>query len=274
MMPDETSSEITIYKLFLCQEVCVGENVARFRKEFDWCGRALESIQEVQIVLSEGEVIAWGGKQQQTDRLAFDAMCTTLNLLNSALGSLVNALRLARYSAIADSGTLIRVAFESTCYADFFARKPERVPAYLNLLKKLKSDPTIRVDNEMRNAGISFGTVRRTLDTCDPQGRKEFYSLLSTWLGHPSPIRVEASLTAFRTASGKPDLDRERVTSFYSEKHRLLEGLVSCLIQTTKYALDIQLRTWPDHIDRRLNERYRSLEQEFAQLAEPDNDAA
>ncbi len=272
MMPDETSSEITIYKLFLCQEVCVGENVARFREEFDWCGSALALIQEVQNVLSEGEVNAWRGKQQQTDRLAFDQMCTVLNLLNSALGSLVNALRLARYGAIADSGTLIRVAFESTCYADFFARKPEKVPAYLNLLKKLKRDPTIRIDNEMRDAGISFGTVRSTLDTCDTQGRKEFYSLLSTWAGHPSPIRVEASLTAYRTADGKPDLHRERVGSFYSEKHRLLEGLVSLLVQVIKYALDIQMRTWPDFIGQRLSERYRILGQEFSELAEPDKD--
>ena len=264
--------EMNITELFARQEKCVKDNVAKRGREFRWCGSALALIQEVQNILSEGEVNAWRGNQQQTDRLAFDHMCTVLNLLNNALGSLINALRLARYGAIADSGTLIRVAFETTCYADFFVRKPEKVSGFLIILEKLKTDPTDRIDNMMRDEGISFGTVRSTLDTCDTQGRKEFYSLLSTWAGHPSPIRVEASLTAYRTADGRPDLHRERVGSFYSEKHRLLEGLVSLLVQVIKYALDIQMRTWPDFIGQRLSEHYRSLEQEFSQLAEPDKD--
>ncbi len=271
-MEHEAAIEIDINKMFAMQELCAQSNVANFEREFRWCGSALELIFETQGVLSEGEVIDWRKEQQRDDKPAFDCTNTILNLLNSSLGSLVNALRLARYGAIVDSGALIRVAFESTCYADFFARKPEKVPAYLNLLKKLKRDPTIRIDNEMRDAGISFGTVRSTLGTCDTQGRKEFYSLLSTWAGHPSPIRVEASLTAYRTADGKPDLHRERVGSFYSENHRLLEGLVSLLVQVIKYALDIQMRTWPDFIGQRLSERYRILGQEFSELAEPDKD--
>ncbi len=273
MMPDETSSEITIDKLFLYQEVCVGENVARFRKEFDWCGRALALIQEVQVILSEGTVIDWRRQQQDTDKSAFDCMCIVLDLLNSALGSLINALRLAIYGAIADSGTLIRIAFETTCYADFFVRKPEKVSGYLRILEKLKTDPTDRIDNMMRDEGISFGKVRNTLEECDPQDRKIFYSFLSG-LGHPSPIRIEAGLTAYRTADGRPDLHRERVGSFYSEKHRLLEGLVSLLVQVIKYALDIQMRTWPDFIGQRLSERYRILGQEFSELPKPDKSAS
>jgi hypothetical protein len=100
------------------------------------------------------------------------------------------------------------------------------------------------------------------LEKCDPQNRHATYSILSNLLGHPSPIRLHFSMSPFRTLDGKPDLEREVVTSFCSEGHRDMLSLVTSLRETIGYGLDIQIRSWPDLIGNKLNERYRVLKQQ------------
>jgi len=111
-----------IDKIRRLQDGAASENVRRFEAKFRWCYRSVESMIDTHTFLAnDTEMLTYRTHLRESDITEFKAMNVVVNMAYDAMGSLISALRLLECGVLADAWSLIRVAFESACYAEFFA---------------------------------------------------------------------------------------------------------------------------------------------------------
>jgi len=177
------------------------------------------------------------------------------NLAYDAMGSLISALRLLEYGVLTDTWSLMRGAFESACYADYFARNCDRVAAFADIGERMKADFSVNIATELKKQSIGFDTVRSFLERVYGQDMRQFYSRLCMYGVHASPWRA-----GFRIGKDEPE-----VRAYLSIGHRNLAMCLTDFAATGKYTMDILFETWPDLMskNRTLTIRHQALEAEF-----------
>ena len=121
-----------INEIFRLQDNAASENVRRFGIQFRWCYRSVEVMIDTHTFLAnDPEMLAHRKRLSESDIAKFKAMNVIVNMAYDAMGSLISALRLLECGVLADAWSLIRAAFESTCYADFFTLNKSKVTDYM-----------------------------------------------------------------------------------------------------------------------------------------------
>jgi len=182
-------------------------------------------------------------------------MNVVVNLGYDAMGSLISALRLLEYGVLADTWLLMRGAFESACYADYFARNRDRVTAFADIGERMKTDFSTNIATELKKQGLGFDTVRPFLEDVYAQDMKQFYARLCMYGAHASPWRP-----GFRIGKGEPE-----VRAYLSVGHRNLALCLTDYAATANYTMGILFDTWPDLMSKNgtLAIRHRALEEEY-----------
>ena len=176
------------------QDGVVARNRAEFEAEYRWLDEAVELLSDVQIFVNDDPTVIAMRKEPEAGEQ--DATSTVVNLVNDAMGSLINAIRLLLFGAHADAFALVRNAFEACCYAEHFALRRDKVKAYSELEGLLSQDLQVNLGRELRERGLHFSSIRAELETLDSQDRGRFYARLCNLGAHPSPFRVGLRLSA------------------------------------------------------------------------------
>ncbi len=144
-----------IAKVFALQERAAKSNVMAFPDEFKWSDRALELIIDTHVVLgNDTDITAHRKQQKDSDSTAFETMNVIVNLAYDAGGSVISALRLLKYGVLADAWSLIRGAFESSCYAEFFCHEGHKVKDYLLIGERLMSNRSVDIRQEVNRGEL------------------------------------------------------------------------------------------------------------------------
>ncbi len=239
-------------------------NRCRFAAEFGWCDRTLELGVDSHVYLANDPVVrAYRGQLAQSDQASHEAQNVVINLAYDAVGTCLSALMLAECGLIADSWCLVRGAFESCCYSEYFALNHAMVPKYMEiapLVKQLRQGggQIVNVFQELRRRKIGMSAVRSYLERWDGKPRGQFFARLSSMGTHASPLRAGLRIPIYET----------EVRSYLSIAHRELPQLLADLGAMANYAVGIPF-------DRRLGapkalsmpnemaKRYRRLEKEY-----------
>jgi hypothetical protein len=192
---------------------------------------------------------------RDSDGRAFVQINVVVNLSYDATGSLISALRLLEYGVLADAWLLMRSAFESTCYADYFARNCDRVAAFADIGERMKTDFSASIAAELKKQDLGFDTIRPFLEEVYSQDMKRFYARLCMYGAHASPWR-----SGFRIGKDEPE-----VRAYLSIGHRNLSLCLTDFAATAKYTMGILFETWPDLMSNNgtLVIRHKALEEEF-----------
>jgi hypothetical protein len=245
-----------IHNIFQLQDRAVAGNVDRYPDEFGWCWRAVELALDSHVFLAnDGSVVSYRAHLRDSDDKAFVQMNVVVNLAYDATGSLISALRLLQYGVLADTWSLIRSAFESTCYAEFFSHNQGSVADYVQIAEEINRDNSVNVGPSMKTAKLRMADVRTWLENNDKRNRKSFYSRLSNFGTHASPVR-----SGFRMLP-----EEHEVRAYLSIGHRHLIQCIHDLAAVAKYAMGIPFETWPQLMDKQppLTIRYYALEAEY-----------
>jgi len=245
-----------IDEVFYLQDQAASANVRRFETQFRWCHRSVEVMLDTHTFLAnDPEMLAHRKRLSESDIVEFEVMNVIVNMAYDATGSLISALRLLEYGVLADAWSLIRGAFESTCYAEFFALGKGKVAAYMRVGEVMVQNPSADVRREITKAGLAVQRVMASLEEHDGQGRTSFYSRLCNFGTHASPVRSGLRIK----------VDEPEVRAYLSIGHR---GLIQCLADftaTAKYTIGIPFDAWPELMQRErdLFNQYRSVIEEF-----------
>jgi hypothetical protein len=245
-----------IHEIFQLQDRAARVNLQHLDNEFRWCRRAIELALDSHVFLANNpQIIAYRKQLRDSDAKRFDVINVVVNLAYDAMGTLISALRLLEYGILADAWSLIRGAFESTCYAEFFSQNPERVPDYIRVVERIERDRSLNVRAVLEKVDLQFPEIRSFLEKSDQANRKAFYSTLSTFGTHALPFRA-----GFRMRVKEPE-----VRAYLSIRHRDLMQCVADFAATTKYTLGIPFEAWPDLMPKEpaLVIRYKALEEEY-----------
>ncbi|MCH8061200.1 MAG: hypothetical protein IH861_01715 [Chloroflexi bacterium] len=244
-------------------------NVELFDSEFHWCQAAIELMIDTHAFLGSKEIAAGSREEQyQRDPVRHDVMNTIINLSYDAGGSLISALRLVECGLIADAWSLIRVAFETTSYSEFFAFNPSKLRDYSSVesllvkgrIEGVKGKP-LDVASEFAKRSIGVSDVRKALSEDDDFSRRDFYSRLSSLGTHASPLRP-----GLRIGIGEPE-----VRMYLSIGRRELRQCVADLAAVIKYALGIPFEHCVEFLrsSEKLTERYETLLVEYFGIYPP-----
>ena len=251
-----------ISEIFERQDLAARSNIQQFQDEFHWCHNAIQLMVDThEFLASDPNMIVHRDGMRNSDRMAFQAMNVVVNLAYDALGSLISALRLMQYGALADAWSLIRGAFESTCYAEFFALNKNKVNDYLEIAEKIKSNRSSDVRDEIRQAALQLNKVMQFLEKRDGEHREGFYARLSNFGTHASPVR-----SGLRIKVNEPE-----VCAYLSIGHRELIQCLADFAATAKYTLGIPFDAWRDLMQskRSLSDRYESLLEGYKVVYDP-----
>ena len=185
-------------------------------------------------------------------------MNVIVNLAYDAGGSVISALRLLKYGVLADAWSLIRGAFESSCYAEFFCHEGHKVKDYLLIGERLMSNRSVDIRQEVNRGELQIAKVLRFLQGRDGQNRADFYGRLSNFGTHASPVR-----SGLRMKISEPD-----VRVYLSINHRELPQRLADLAATARYVMGIPFETWPELMARNasLVTRHLELESEYTTI--------
>lgn len=250
-----------VNEVFRLQDQAASANIRRFETQFGWCHRSVELMLDTHTFLAnDPEILARRKRLSESDIVGFEVMNVVVNMAYDAMGSLISALRLLEYGVLADAWSLIRGAFESTCYAEFFALNKSKVADYMRVGEAMTHNPSADVRREIMNAGLTVQKVMVSLKEHDGQGRTGFYGRLCNLGTHASPVRSGLRIR----------VDEPEVRAYLSIGHR---GLIQCLADfaaTAKYALGIPFDAWPELMqrERALFNRYRSILEEHKSIYE------
>lgn len=251
--------------IFNLQEQASLINVQQFRNWFDWCDNAIELMIDTHVFLgNDNEIVAYRKNLKSTNSKEFEAMNTIVNLDYDAGGSLISALRLVRYGVLADAWSLIRIAFESTCYSEYFVYNKEKVSSYSQIAEMINKNQSADIRKLIRTAKIELKTVMRFLKSHDGQDREQFYSRLSNLGIHASPVRC-----GFRM--NMDDKTENRV--YLSVGHHYLIQCIADFAATAIYTLSLPFDAWPDLIQKQLplQSQYELLEKSYKTIFMPES---
>ena len=248
-----------VHEIFKLQDQATSANLDCLPSEFGWCHRAIElALDSHTFIANDSAIVAHREHLRDSDERSFIRMNVVVNLAYDATGTLISALRLLHYGVLADAWSLTRVAFESTCYAEFFARNVEKVPHFLVIAEKIRSDRSAHLANALRNSGLSVNSVLRSLEELDHHDRRSFYSRLSTFGSHASPVRSGCRIRMSET----------ECRSYLSIGHRDLVQCATDLAAVAQYVTGIPFETWPGLMQKEpaLVVRHKALEEEFKHI--------
>ena len=220
---------------FSAQDHVVATNRAEFEVEYRWLNEAVELLADVQWFVNGHPVAELRLQQLERNQTEHFAANIVVNLVYDATESLISAIRLLLFGAHADAFALVRSAFEACCYAEYFARRPERVEAYMELEDLLSQDPSRALRSHQQKRGLLFGSIRQELEARDSQDRRNFYARLCNFGSHPSPKRVGLRMGA-RGGAVTAAVSRSTPEWSRAEWTRNCSG---DLMAVAKYALDI-----------------------------------
>ena len=277
-------------EIFCLQNQAASQNILLFPEWFHWCDLAIELMVDAHVYLANDEgILAYREDVRLKDSAAFDVdyRCsngflqrmsyttmpykTVIRLLVVArnptngfparlLGSLISAIRLVQFGVLADAWSLVRGAFESSCYAEYFRDAGEKIKDYLVIAEKLRSDRSADIRQEITQGNLQIGRVLHFLQGQDGQNLEDFYGRLSNFGTHASPVR-----SGLRIRINEPD-----VRVYLSIAHRELVQCLADLAATAKYAMGIPFETWPELMVRNapLVTRHIELESEYRRIFE------
>lgn len=248
-------------EIFRLQDRAALSNVRRFKTQFQWCYRSVELMLNTHTFLAnDPKIVSYRKGVSESDVSKFEVMNVVVNLAYDALGSLISALRLMEYGLLADAWSLIRGAFESTCYAEFFALNNSRVADYMQIAETIKQNRSADVRKEVAKLRLAIQEVMKSLQKYDREDRTRFYSRLCNFGTHASPVR----------AGLRVRVDEPEVRVYLSIGHRELIQCLADFAATAKYTLGIPFDAWPDLMQRKtsLINRYRSLLEEYKAIYE------
>ncbi len=251
-----------ISEIFRLQDRAALSNVQRFKTQFHWCYRSVELMGETHTFLAnDPEIVSYRKGMSKSDVNKFEAMNVVVNLAYDALGSLISTLRLMQYGLLADAWSLIRGAFESTCYAEFFAFNNSRVTDYMQIAETIKHNRSADVRKEVAKVQLAIQRVMEYLQNHDGEDRTHFYGRLCNVGTHASPVR----------AGLRVRVDEPEVRVYLSVGHRELIQCLADFAATAKYTLGIPFDAWPDLMQRKMSlfDRYRSLLESYKAIYEP-----
>jgi hypothetical protein len=252
---------------FQAQNKVIAANRAEFEREYRWLNAAVELIFDVQqFVNTDPNIRSLRLKELEQNPDKHLTTNIVVNLVNDALGSLVNAIRLLLFGAHADAFALARSAFEACCYAEYFTFNTQQANTYMELEEQLSQDMGLNLARELRKRNLQPGSIMTDLEKRDGENRRPFYARLCNLGAHPSPKRVGLRLSAPKGAVlaavsiSTPDWSRARWT----------RGCAIDLMAVAKYAVEMLLEHYPDwfQFGQPLEERHKSLVQEFQVLSE------
>lgn len=249
-------------EIFRLQDRAASSNVQQFKIQFQWCYRSVELMLDTHTFLAnDPEIVSYRKGMSESDVSEFKVMNVVVNLAYDAWGSLISALRLMEYGLLADAWSLIRGAFESTCYAEYFILNPDKVKDYLQIGEAINRNPSVNAIKEFRDARLTISEVRQFLEKHDREDRTCFYSRLCNFGTHASPVR----------AGLRVRVDEPEVRAYLSIGHRKLIWCLADFAATAKYTLGIPFDAWPDLMQRKtsLFDQYRSLLEEYKAIYEP-----
>jgi hypothetical protein len=258
MNPSATGESplMDIREIFQLQDKAVPGNLQKFESEFRWCRRALElTLDSFEFFGRNTEILAHREHLRDSDPNAFYQMNVVVNLAYDALGSLISALRLLEYGVLADTWALMRCAFESACYADYFTRNDTKVAGFLDVGQRIKADSSMNVAVELRRKGLGFDEVRKFLEKKYSQNMGQFYSTLCSFGAHASPVR-----SGFRISQNEPE-----VRAYLSIGHRNMAFCLAGYAATVSYTMGILFDAWPQLLQNQpaLLIRYKALNDEY-----------
>ena len=248
-------------EIFRLQDQAASQTILLFPEWFHWCDIAIELMVDAHVYLANDEgILAYREDVRLKDSAAFEAMNVILNLAYDALGSLISAIRLVQFGVLADAWSLVRGAFESSCYAEYFRDAGEKIKDYLVIAEKLRSDRSADIRQEITQGNLQIGRVLHFLQGQDGQNLEDFYGRLSNFGTHASPVR-----SGLRIRINEPD-----VRVYLSIAHRELVQCLADLAATAKYAMGIPFETWPELMVRNapLVTRHIELESEYRRIFE------
>ena len=251
-----------ISEIFHLQDRAAQANIKFFEKEFNWCELSVELMLDTHVFLAnDPEMIAYRGGMRNSDIDKFKTMNVIVNLDYDAVGSLISALRLMEHGVLADAWSLIRGAFESTCYAEFFTLNTNKVKDYLQIAETIDRNHSANILNELRDAKLTIGQVRRFLERQDNENSTKFYARLCNFGTHASPVR-----SGFRIKKDEPE-----VRAYLSIGHRDLIQCLTDFAATARYTMGIPFDTLPDLMRKKplLLSQYAALEEEYKTIYPP-----
>lgn len=247
---------------FQKQDDVVESNRAEFTGEYRWINAAIEFIFDVQQFVNTDPYV----RQRRLEAIGRELVeggITTLvvNLLNDAMGSLINATRLLTFGAHADAFALLRSAFEACCYAEYYTRCPEVVKAYMEIAGALSRNLALNLATELRKRKLSFRSVYTYLQQQDGENRSDFYARLCNLGAHPSPARIGLRLS-------RPGGAIHAAVSASTPEWSRTEWTLQCAVHimaVAKYALEMLFEYYPEWFtfEQSFKERCTSLVREY-----------
>lgn len=248
-----------IADVFALQDQAATSNVLMFPEQFQWSDIAIGIMIDTHVFLgNDPEIATFRKGMRDTATAAFEGMNVVVNLVYDSAGSLLSALRLMRYGVLADAWSLMRGAFESTCYSEFFSLSKASVKDYVQIAERIKRNRSANVVQDYQSAGLQIWKIRKFLQTKDGENRDDFYARLSNFGTHASPVR-----SGLRIRLAEPE-----VRMYLSIGHRELHQCLADFAATAKYTAGIPFDAWPDLMGKNaaLVARYTALEQRYEEL--------
>lgn len=251
-----------IGNIFKLQDQASLANIRLFPTRFHWCHHSVELMVDTHVFLANNaDVLAYRKGMKKSDLDKFEAMNIVVNLDYDATGSLISSLRLLEYGILADAWCLIRSAFESTCYAEFFMFDDTKAKAYTQIGNTIKQNSNADIRREIEKVGLGVKKVIQFLEARDGQNRAGFYGRLCNFGTHASPVRSGLRIKA----------NELEVRAYLSIGHRDLIQCLEDFAAVAKYTLGIPFDAWPSLIQKNpsLIERYKYILNEYKATYEP-----
>ena len=256
---------------FRVQDQVAPANRAEFENAYQWLDSAIELLGDVQMfVITDPKVQAMLLKVRKENPTKYLATSLTVNLLNDAMGCLVNATRLLLFGAQPDSFALVRSAFEACCYAEHFVYYPQKAKSYMeleDLLSKSEDSSALEVNLQpaLRQRELNIGAVLTELEKRSSQNARGVYARLCNLGSHPSPKRVGLRLSPSNGAVLAPV---SMSTPGWSRAN-WTRGCASDMTAVAKYAVGMLFERYPEWFafNSALTDRCKSLTHEYELLA-------
>ena len=248
-----------INKIFQLQDLAVPLNRQGFARELQWCHHAIELALDSHVFLAnDPEILAYRKNLRDSDIKEFKFMNVVVNLAYDSMGTLISALRLLEYGVFGDAWALIRVAFESTCYSEYFTLNKEKVPDFIKIGEGVQNDLSTNVLQMLNKSNLKVSNIIDFLQKHDKENRRTFYARLCNMGVHALPLRVSPRIS----------VTEKEFRAYLSIEHPYLRQCIADLAATAKYTSGIPFEAWPDLMQKEptLVIRYKALEEEYKHI--------
>lgn len=257
---------------FRTQDRAAVANRTEFQNAYAWLDSAIGLLCDLlMFVNTDPEVQAIRLRVREEDPTRYLATNLAVNLLNDAMGSLVNATRLLLFGAHPDSFALIRSALEACCYVEHFIYHPDKAEFYMEmegLLSKSEDSSALEINLQaaLQKRGLNIGAVLRELEERSRQNARGLYARLCKLGSHPSPKRVGLRLSPPNGAVLAPV---SMSTPGWSRAN-WTRGCASDMTAVAKYAVEMLFDHYPEWfaVNPTLIDRCKSLAHEYELLGD------